>query len=114
MSLAVTPLLEELLEITRAVLALPDPDFEVWEKYQEKRDAIFAVLEAASFQFDGEDRDAAVSLIREILEDETVLEKKIQARLGSLREQMASVARGRQALRGYASVRSLTLLHCSV
>ncbi len=106
--------LEDLLNETRELLACPDPDVEVWGRYSEKREAIFARLQEMDFQAsEREEAEKAQDLLKEILQQDATVTEKLKARLARLQGELSVLAKERRALRGYTPPHPAVLLERS-
>ena len=96
--------LEGLITETRELVAGSDsdPDLETWQGYRARREVIFARLKKMDFQVGEEERVVVARLIEKVLQQNATLTERLKGRLHSLQDDMATVAGGRRALRGYS------------
>lgn len=100
-----TPLaekLEELLNEIREMLENPDPDAEAWQKYGERREAIFCEIAEMDFEREENKGPSVVSLLEEILKQDKVVAEKLKKKLQSLKEEISALAEAHRAMKGYA------------
>ena len=114
MSNPILTALTTLLQETEALLACRAPDADTWERYYQRRQEIFSHLQDM-FQHDAQHEHTALrTVLTQVLAQDQLLLQQLEMYRSRCRQELADVAKARQALKGYTPLLQVHLLERGV